>query len=114
MELRDRVIVVTGGGSGIGAAMCRRFAVEAPTAIVPYEQVGAPGLFDSRLWVLEQPETELQRALTAFGKAGMRSLRAPLIACGERMVFGELIARVAEVQGSSFVASTIHRELGDA
>ena len=34
MELNSKVIVITGGGSGIGAAMARRFATEGPTALV--------------------------------------------------------------------------------
>ncbi len=34
MELRDSLVVVTGGASGIGAAMCRRFAAESPRRLV--------------------------------------------------------------------------------
>ncbi|NQU66178.1 MAG: SDR family oxidoreductase [SAR324 cluster bacterium] len=34
MEIRDKVIVVTGGAMGIGEALCRRFAKENPAAII--------------------------------------------------------------------------------
>lgn len=34
MELRDKVVVVTGGGHGIGEAMCRRFAADHAGAVV--------------------------------------------------------------------------------
>jgi NAD(P)-dependent dehydrogenase (short-subunit alcohol dehydrogenase family) len=34
LRLNDRVVVITGAGSGIGAAMARRFAAESPRALV--------------------------------------------------------------------------------
>jgi NAD(P)-dependent dehydrogenase (short-subunit alcohol dehydrogenase family) len=33
MDLRDKVVVVTGGGNGIGAALARRFSVEGAAAV---------------------------------------------------------------------------------
>ena len=41
MDLGGKVIVVTGGGSGIGAAMARRFADEGPSALVVADLDGA-------------------------------------------------------------------------
>jgi NAD(P)-dependent dehydrogenase (short-subunit alcohol dehydrogenase family) len=34
VDLKSKVVVITGGGSGIGAAMARRFADESPAALV--------------------------------------------------------------------------------
>ena len=43
MELKDKVVVITGGASGIGAALARRFAQEGPKAlaIVDRNEAGA-------------------------------------------------------------------------
>ncbi len=34
MDIRDKVVIVTGGANGIGRALCRRFAAERPKAVV--------------------------------------------------------------------------------
>ena len=34
MELENKVVVVTGGASGIGRSLCERFALEGASAVV--------------------------------------------------------------------------------
>src|SRR5690606_8643321 len=46
MELRDRICVVTGGASGIGRALCRRFAAEGARAVVVVDR-DADGALDT-------------------------------------------------------------------
>ena len=57
MVVADKVVVVTGGGNGIGAALCRRFAAEGAKAVV----------------VADIDDTSAQRVAREIGGLGVRT-----------------------------------------
>lgn len=70
MELRDRVAVVTGGGNGIGRAMCERFAVEGARSVVVADLDGSAAT----------------RTAESVESLGAQSHAAPLDVCDEAAV----------------------------
>ncbi|HMO46014.1 MAG TPA: SDR family oxidoreductase [Rubrivivax sp.] len=98
MEIKDQVIVVTGGGSGIGRALCERFAADGARALI----------------VADLHEAHAREAAAAIGAtAQARTLNAGVEADVQRLV-SEVTAQFGRIDLFCSNAGVIARADEDA
>jgi 3-oxoacyl-[acyl-carrier protein] reductase len=130
MRLKDKAIIVTGGGSGFGAAMCRRFAAEGAKVLVAdmngsaAEKVAAeigPAArpFTADVTRREQVDAMVQDAISSFGaldcivnNAGYTHNNRPLLEVDEATFDRVYAVNVKSIYYSVFAAVPYFRERG--
>ena len=93
MELRDRVVIVTGGASGIGRALCERFAADGARGVVvadlnadaAHEVAAAIGGMAQRVNVADEADVQrlVQTATERFGQVDLVCSNAGVIVCAD-------------------------------
>jgi NAD(P)-dependent dehydrogenase (short-subunit alcohol dehydrogenase family) len=76
MELKDKVVVVTGGANGIGAALCRRFAqAGARVVVADLELANAQKIAEEIGGLAVQTDVSNEADIIALVQQGQCSLR---------------------------------------
>ena len=130
MRLKGKKIIVTGGGSGFGAAMCRRFAAEGANVLVadingpPAEKVAgeigpAARAFTADVSKRDQVEAMMQQAFSAFGdldcvvnNAGYTHNNRPMLEVDETTFDRVYAVNVKAIYYAAFAAVPIFRKRG--
>jgi len=130
MRLKDKKIIVTGGGSGFGAAMCRRFAAEGAKVLVAdlngaaaetvAAEIGpAARPFTADISQREQVEAMVKEAISGLGdldcvvnNAGYTHSNRPLLEIDEATFDRVYAVNVKALYFSAFAAVPFFRERG--
>jgi len=130
MRLKDKKIIVTGGGSGFGAAMCRRFAAEGAKVLVADLNGGAAETvaaeigpaarpFTADISRREQVEAMVKEAISGLGdldcivnNAGYTHSNRPLLEVDEETFDRVYAVNVKALYFAAFAAVPFFRERG--